>query len=135
LTPSITFTSKPTSTTTPIPLPTDTPISLPSDTPIPLPSDTPIPAYRHIRPILECVRDNGNGTFTAYFGYNNRNSYDVSISIGRDNGFLPFPVDRGQPKNFSPGRHSPVFDVNFIVPITWFLDGDFEIAVPGNDCP
>jgi len=75
-----------------------------------------------VSPVLECVDDNGDGTYTAHFGYNNNNNRWVSIPIGADNKFTPNPQDRGQPQFFKPGRivndFSVVFDGSNLV---WYL--------------
>ncbi len=66
--------------------------------------------------------DNGNGTYTAYFGYYNRCDCWVNIPIGADNIFTPDPQDRGQTQFFEPGRvindFSVVFDGSNLV---WYL--------------
>ncbi|MFO7447821.1 MAG: SdrD B-like domain-containing protein [Ignavibacteriaceae bacterium] len=64
--------------------------------------------YKPITPILECVTNNGDGTFTANFGYLNENNFEVTIPVGNDNKFSPAPQDRGQTTVFQPGR-SPFF--------------------------
>jgi hypothetical protein len=64
-------------------------------------------------PILECVSDNGDGTFTALFGYRNEYSTPVTIAIGTNNAFSPAPIDRGQPTAFQPGRQVGVFSAGF----------------------
>jgi IPT/TIG domain. len=66
-----------------------------------------------VRPVLECVRNNGDGTYTAFFGYKNDNNVSVYIPAGSKNKFTPTPQDRGQPRVFESGRHYKVFTVNF----------------------
>jgi hypothetical protein len=77
-----------------------------------------------VRPMLECVRNNGNGTYTAYFGYLNENPVAVTITVGSNNKFTPNPQNRGQTTVFQPGRienaFSVVFDGNNLV---WYLKG------------
>ncbi len=77
-----------------------------------------------VTPELTCVADNGNGTYTAYFGYTNPNSYAVTIAESNDNRFTPKPESRGQPTVFEPGTQTAVFavlsDGNALV---WHLDG------------
>ena len=51
-------------------------------------------------PILECVDENGNGTFIAKFGYDNKNAGSVTIPVGEDNKINPAPHDQGQTTNF-----------------------------------
>jgi hypothetical protein len=77
-----------------------------------------------VRPLLECVTNNGNGTYTAYFGYLNDNPAPITIAVGTKNKFTPSPQNRGQPTVFQPGRiqnaFSVVFDENNLV---WYLKG------------
>ena len=47
-----------------------------------------------VRPVLECVTNNGDGTYTAFFGYKNENSISVYIPVGSKNKFTPNPQDR-----------------------------------------
>jgi hypothetical protein len=79
------------------------------------------------------VRANGQGSYTAFFGYLNHNSYEVTIPIGPDNGFSPAPPDRGQPELFAPGRQRSVFRFNFDgTATTWTLDGSTAAAGAGG---
>ena len=55
-----------------------------------------------VRPVLECVRNNGDGTYTAFFGYKNENNVSVYIPVGNKNKFTPTPQDRGQTRVFLP---------------------------------
>jgi hypothetical protein len=59
-----------------------------------------------LKPILECVSDNGNGTLTGHFGYVNGNPFPVSVKIGNLNKFdsAAATLNRGQPTVFQPGR-------------------------------
>ncbi|HXU79811.1 MAG TPA: hypothetical protein VN914_00320, partial [Polyangia bacterium] len=77
-----------------------------------------------IKPILECVVPRGGKSFTAVWGYENKDSKDLTISVGSDNVFRPNPADRGQPTKFRRGRHHNVFTVD--------ADGDIEWCVTGN---
>jgi len=65
-------------------------------------------ATEAVVPMVDCVIDNGNGRFTAYFRYLNRNAEDVTIPIGWSNRLLPASVGRPQPEQFAPGR-SPLY--------------------------
>lgn len=90
-----------------------------------------------ITPTLQCVRNNGGGSYTAYFGYNNNNNVGVFIPIGSKNKFSPNPIDRGQTKLFLPGSHTNVFSVNFDGKnLTWTLDQASVTANRGSTpCP
>lgn len=90
------------------------------------------PTGQPIYPLVECVLDNKNGTYTAFFGYDNTNSVPVTIPVGTNNRFSPSPENRGQPTTFAPGRtpvwpnaaFSVVFDGN---PLTWKLKGSDNV--------
>ena len=70
-------------------------------------------------PIFECAERKGDGTFTAYFGYDNRSGdgdpVDVAIAVGSDNSVVPAGYTELLPELFevpgvvegSPGRTAP----------------------------
>ncbi|MCF7912151.1 MAG: LruC domain-containing protein [Candidatus Cloacimonetes bacterium] len=67
-----------------------------------------------VQPVMECVISNGDGTWTAHFGYLNENPNVLSIGIGVHNKFVGTPSeDMGQPTIFQPGRHEFEFSVTF----------------------
>jgi RHS repeat-associated protein len=96
-----------------------------------LPSMLPAPAFaRHrapafcanVKPILECVVSNPDGTFTARFGYKSDGKNTVTIPIGPFNKINPHPHRRGQPVTFGPGRVTNAFQVVFRGPsLRWRL--------------
>lgn len=65
-----------------------------------------------VSPVLECVEDNGDGTYTAFFGYFNSSDETINIPAGSNNKFTP-GMDMGQPNVFLPGRHVNVFSFIF----------------------
>jgi len=76
-------------------------------------------------PLLECVDNNGDGTYTAHFGYLNQSRKTITLRIGHKNEFRPGQPDRGQPTVFLPGQHLDVFSVVFNGnPITWALQAE-----------
>ena len=80
---------------------------------------------------VECVYDNQNGTFTAYFGYDNRTSRELVVtsnpSSGTANEFSPGIPDRGQTTSFKAGRHKGAVPVTFDgMPLTW------KVRAPGG---
>jgi hypothetical protein len=82
-----------------------------------------------ILPIMNCVTNNGNGTYTAYFGYNNKNSVSVFIPIYAQNKISPGPWDRGQPGVFKVGVQERVFSVTWTSGnIIWHLNNKIAIA-------
>ncbi|MDR3666575.1 MAG: hypothetical protein P4L35_07020 [Ignavibacteriaceae bacterium] len=82
-----------------------------------------------VHPILECVQNNGNGTFTAHFGYQNDLDKTVLVPIGGQNSLSPGQSDRGQTTIFYPGKHADVFTVDFDGSnISWILDMQMKSA-------
>ena len=78
-------------------------------------------------PILECVKRNANGSYTARFGYNNSTGAAVTIPVGANNYFTPGNQNRGQTTVFQPGRvvnaFSVIFKANGSNLAVWFLKG------------
>ncbi|HEX2623376.1 MAG TPA: hypothetical protein VHL11_24615, partial [Phototrophicaceae bacterium] len=73
-----------------------------------------------VRPVVNCVADNGNGTYTASFGYTSGNEVTVVVPVGANNSFSPAPADRLQATHFMKGTHDNVFKVTFDgTPVTW----------------
>jgi hypothetical protein len=89
------------------------------------------PQPEKITPILECIDENLDGTYTAHFGYDNPNPFVVVVDAeDHQNKFEPPPIFRtGQPEYFVPGRitnwFSVLFDGNGL---TWLLDGQVVTA-------
>ncbi|HKI02659.1 MAG TPA: PqqD family protein [Thermoanaerobaculia bacterium] len=77
-------------------------------------------------PLLECVDDNGDGTYTAHFGYLNNSGANITLETGPKNMFVPGQEDLGQPTVFLPGEHLNVFSVVFsgTNEIKWMLKAD-----------
>ncbi|HEY0602799.1 MAG TPA: PqqD family protein [Herpetosiphonaceae bacterium] len=79
-------------------------------------------------PTLQCVVNNGDGTYTAYFGYVNTSSLPVVIPVEpifAKNMFTTNPKYRGQPTVFLPGTYNWVFSVVFDgSKITWMIKQD-----------
>ena len=92
-----------------------------------------------ITPILECVRENGANSYTAYFGYNNYNSEDVLIPFGTKNNISSqFSSITGSPVNiFLSGRQTNVFSIDFNGrEIFWHLNGkSVSASSKSSPCP
>ncbi|MBN1178327.1 MAG: hypothetical protein JXD18_03895 [Anaerolineae bacterium] len=69
----------------------------------PEPTPTPTPDAS-VQPLLECVVDNGNGSYTAFFSYRNDGAEPIAIPVSGDNQLSPGPADQGQPTVFAPGQ-------------------------------
>jgi hypothetical protein len=66
-----------------------------------------------LAPVLECVWDNGNGTMTAAWGWDNPTSNTARINLGPRNLITPGAQDQGQPTLLTPGRHQNAFVTTF----------------------
>lgn len=95
-----------------------------------------------ITPLLECIIDNGNGTYTAHFGYENPNDETVSIPVGGDNYFTGTGnQNEGQPTDFESGRTEYFPNAEFTVTfdedstLTWHLNGKtVEVTKDSKQC-
>ena len=84
-----------------------------------------------VRPMLECVAINGDGTYTAVFGSSNPSNKARTEPIGLGNFFWPGEPNRGQPTRFGPDRTVASFSVTFSTPIlNWTLNGRTTVASP-----
>jgi hypothetical protein len=77
-----------------------------------------------VKPILECVVNNGNGQWTARFGYKNDMDMPVYIPVGVSNYLTPATAT-GQAVNFQPGRIQNAFTVSFPAAgqVSWSVAG------------
>jgi hypothetical protein len=67
---------------------------------------------KSVVPRLECVDRAENGTYTAFFGYDNRNGISIDIPYSRRNS-LPGDDLNARPELFGPGDHPWAFSVDF----------------------
>jgi hypothetical protein len=65
-----------------------------------------------LTPDLDCVAPNADGSYTAYFGYDNKNAVSLDIPKGPKNS-LPLDVHGWRPTHFRPGSHDFAFGVDF----------------------
>ncbi len=89
-------------------------------------------------PVVDCLVDNGDGTYSARFGYTNRNNGRVAIPVGRHNLFTPAPTDRGQPGILARGTQQGFFADFDGAPLTWRLrgpDGETRSATADSGTP
>ncbi len=77
-----------------------------------------------VSPLVTCISDNGDGTFSAEFGYDNPNNGFTKVAIGGDNHLAPGPDYQGQPTNFDPGKKESAFTVKGLTGVAkWTLQG------------
>lgn len=84
--------------------------------------------YGTVQPLLKGVYKNLNGTFTAYWGYNNTNSLTVDAKLSQ---FSTLALNNEQPKkvNFLPGQVDEAFTTTFNSPsLAWNLTGPNGVA-------
>jgi len=70
-------------------------------------------ACKQLQPVAECVWDNGDGTTTALWGWNNPTADSAHIPPSNKNNVWPGADDQGQPTLFGPGRIRNVFTTTF----------------------
>jgi hypothetical protein len=92
-----------------------------------------------ILPRLECVDRAEDGTYTAFFGYDNRNGISLDIPYSRKNS-LPGDDANARPELFGPGDHPWAFSVNFAKKdrLRYTLDapaGPARVATADRDSP
>lgn len=82
---------------------------------------------KSLTPLFMCVDHTGD--YNAHFGYSNPNWIKLSVPLGSDNGFSPFPQDRSQPTIFDTGTKLNQFTVSFVNgDHTWNLTGNTVTA-------
>jgi len=67
------------------------------------------PACRDLAPVVECIWDNGDGTSTISWGYQNPTTHVLRIDVGAKNKLSPGGDDQGQPTLFPPGTETNAF--------------------------
>ncbi len=83
-----------------------------------------------ITPLLDCLRQNPDGTYTAVLGYTNSSRSTEKISLGTWNTVSPAKYNGGQPTSFSSGTKHGAYSVTmtkseYMGGPSWFLDGKF----------
>lgn len=86
--------------------------------------------YGSVTPVLDCVQQNSNGSYTAVVGYSSSYSTTKTIPHGYHNYISPSKYDGPQPTTFKPGTQHGVFaltvsnyDALYSNP-TWYVDGN-----------
>ena len=91
------------------------------------------PACKDLAPIVECIWNNGDGTNTIAWGYNNPSTDTLFIDFGGKNKMDPGADDQGQATLFTPGLHHNVFVTTVTGNRTWTLGNNK--AVSGSSTP
>ncbi|MCX8207662.1 MAG: hypothetical protein N3G75_07495 [Methanothrix sp.] len=89
-----------------------------------------------LTPMVGCVNDNGDGTYTVTWGYSNPNKVAVKLPAGKRNMFRQGKPHQGQPEIFEPGVKENAFVTRFKdKKIEWVLDETAATADTAATCP
>lgn len=82
--------------------------------------------YAQVAPYLNCIYDMGDGTYTAYFGYENFTSSALIFGNGSRGDLIssigPSIISQNRIEDFRPGRHDGAYAVRFDgQPIKWSI--------------
>jgi hypothetical protein len=80
-------------------------------------------AYGMVSPLLDCVTQNSNGSFTAVMGYSNTTGRTQTIAYGYNNVITPSRYDRAQPTSFKSGTFHGVFTITVAASDVWSSPG------------
>lgn len=87
------------------------------------------PSRTSVTPLLDCVQQNSDGSYTAVLGYSSSYSTTTTIPLGANNYFSPATYDGHQPTTFLTGTQHGVFAVTIsnydatYGTVYWYLDG------------
>ena len=80
-----------------------------------------------VSPIVDCYRDNGDGTVWVVLGYKNTTGSSTTISYGSANQFYPSRLHGQQPEQFAAGTVHGAFTVRLayheVADARWALNG------------
>ncbi len=89
---------------------------------------------------LDGMTRKGGPFMGAWLGYTSTYESDVTLEAGSQYNYMnPGQLNRGQPSNFSPGRHDYSFFVAFDMHVSsklfWIVDGDYVTVSADADAP
>ncbi len=93
------------------------------------------PGTRAVKPSLDCITDNGDGTYTAHFVYKNDNDYNVFVPHGADNIMIGGGLtDQPQPEMFysGGGTFSVEFDGSLLSWTVASIGEDHKVSMSTN---
>lgn len=92
---------------------------------------------RDLAPIVECIWDNGDGTYSIAWGYDNPSTDTLTIDFGAKNKISGGADDQGQGTVFEPGLHHNAFVTTVSSPSrTWTLGNSKAISSASTPaCP
>jgi hypothetical protein len=104
---------------------------------VPPPPNPPLPTEK-ISIKVDCTVDNGDGTFTSYFGYVSDNAEQTMVPYGDDNKMTPAAYQGSQPEIFDPGRHDRDFSITYPAadaPVVWTLKSNSTRTASAGTVP
>jgi hypothetical protein len=92
-----------------------------------------------LRPFVDCVWKNADGTVTVSLGYESFNSGTVNVVVGANNLITPGAQGQGQPTTFLTGSHSNVWALTMTSANyqsgTWYLmSASMNMTMNGTAC-
>ena len=98
-----------------------------------------------VKPVLECIRKNTDGTYTAILGHTNSSKSTIRVPVGTWNTIAPAKANGAQPTSFRPGTVRGAYAVTmtqseYMGGAYWYLDGSFAYfgwawTMNGPFCP
>jgi hypothetical protein len=98
-----------------------------------------------VKPVLDCVRKNTDGTYTAVLGHTNTSRSTIQVPVGTWNTISPAKANGPQPTVFKPGTVRGAYSVTmtqaeYMGGSYWYLDGSFAYfgwawTMNGPFCP
>jgi cysteine-rich repeat protein len=87
---------------------------------------------KRLKPLVECVYPEEDGSYTAYFGYNNESNYDVTVDLGDDNEITPSEYD-GSQTTFFPADMKVSEYPDFAHSVNFDAEEEVEWSLTGPD--
>jgi len=103
--------------------------------PIEVPVSAALPSLPKVQPLLQCVTQSSSGGMLAILGYQNPNSFEISVPVGASNSLNGALKNAAPPARFLPGTHNGVALVPFESSLEWKLSGSSAaIDLKGKAC-
>jgi len=80
-------------------------------------------SYGAVSPLLDCMTQNSNGSYTVVMGYTNTTGRTQTIAYGYNNVITPSKYDRVQPTTFNSGTYHGVFTITVSASDIWSSPG------------
>ncbi|WP_104524865.1 hypothetical protein [Blastococcus atacamensis] len=94
-----------------------------------------------VTPLVDCYRQNTDGSYTVVFGYTSTRKWTTTIDHGSDNYLYPYKYHGSQPETFEPGTYQGVFSLRVsaadVATFRWELDRTtltYESAASAPTC-